>query len=121
MAEEREAFRSTGKRFSELSEIALGQLSGTDSDLQAIEGRVSEIATAITAGSSDLSALKTELAQLESQAKQLETKGVDDVYTGELSSGKQLAKDSKKDMLRRLEKLFERMEAIFADLKKKGA
>ena len=48
----------------------------------------------------------------------METTGVDDVYTGDLESGKQMAKAAKKDMLRRFEVLFEKIDAIFAEIKK---
>eukprot|EP00812_Abedinium_dasypus_P016104 NODE_9799_length_328_cov_6.923077.p3 GENE.NODE_9799_length_328_cov_6.923077~~NODE_9799_length_328_cov_6.923077.p3 ORF type:complete len:64 (-),score=23.14 NODE_9799_length_328_cov_6.923077:119-310(-) len=57
-----------------------------------------------------------ETAALESEAKQLEGKGVDDVYTGELVSGRQDAKDTKRDMLKRFEMLFENVECIFRTL-----
>eukprot|EP00929_Paragymnodinium_shiwhaense_P112304 TRINITY_DN80565_c0_g1_i1.p1 TRINITY_DN80565_c0_g1~~TRINITY_DN80565_c0_g1_i1.p1 ORF type:complete len:133 (+),score=50.64 TRINITY_DN80565_c0_g1_i1:91-489(+) len=119
---------ASGARYSMPSEQALGSLASTEQQLESIESRVAEIdklvCAAVRGGSGDaaqLSELKTELAQLESSAKQLETKGVDDVYTGELNSGKAEAKASKKDMLHRLEGLFSRCEEIFALIKKATA
>mmetsp|Transcript_2693 Transcript_2693/g.7994 ORF Transcript_2693/g.7994 Transcript_2693/m.7994 type:complete len:125 (-) Transcript_2693:71-445(-) len=118
----RKDFRATGKRFSTISAEALGKLSTSEEQLAKIEARVAGIAGLVPgAGPAELGLLKAELAQLETEAKQLETKGVDDVYTGELSSGKQIAKDSKKDMLNRLELLFTKTDEVFATIKAKTA
>merc|ERR1712060_622959 len=105
------------KRFSTLSLEALSNLGNTDTELKRIEGRVSDLTHWLhgyQSSAAQLAEVRTELALLESQAKQLEVKGVDDVYTGELHSGKQEAKDQKKDMLRRLEVLFTSFEQVFA-------
>merc|ERR1719291_1503834 len=91
-----------GAKFSMVSEAAVSKLADTDEELSAIEDRVKEI-HGIVSNYPPLSQLKTELALLESKAKQLEATGVDDVYTGDLSSGKQVARATKKDMLKRLE------------------
>lgn len=61
--------------------------------------------------------VKTELAALEAKAHKAETNGVDSVYTGELSSGKVDAKARKKDMIKRLEALFEAIERAFRDIR----
>mmetsp|Transcript_97003 Transcript_97003/g.274079 ORF Transcript_97003/g.274079 Transcript_97003/m.274079 type:complete len:127 (+) Transcript_97003:92-472(+) len=116
------AFGAMGARLSEISASALDQLSSVDEQLTSIEQRVKQIQDIVKKPQSkeELTSVKTELAQLESKAKQLETKGVDEVYTGELNSGKQVAKATKKDMLRRLEMLFTLVESIFADIKKFG-
>eukprot|EP00418_Pyrodinium_bahamense_P072007 CAMPEP_0179099592 /NCGR_PEP_ID=MMETSP0796-20121207/45951_1 /TAXON_ID=73915 /ORGANISM="Pyrodinium bahamense, Strain pbaha01" /LENGTH=193 /DNA_ID=CAMNT_0020797391 /DNA_START=64 /DNA_END=643 /DNA_ORIENTATION=- len=119
MAARREGYAANGHRFSELSEKALGMLINTDAELSGIEERVKEIASLIDKPGADVSLFKIELAQLESSAKQLEAKGVDDVYTGELKSGKQMAKASKRDMLQRLEALFSQTDAMFAKIKAK--
>merc|ERR1712151_1214925 len=103
-----------------LSLEALENLGKSDEQLRTIEARVEELATKLKEGppQAELADIKTELATMESQAKQLEGKGVDDVYTGELNSGKAEAKDQKKDMLRRLEVLFSRFEELFASMPK---
>mmetsp|Transcript_58556 Transcript_58556/g.162032 ORF Transcript_58556/g.162032 Transcript_58556/m.162032 type:complete len:122 (-) Transcript_58556:224-589(-) len=121
MAARREGYAANGHRFSELSEKALGMLINTDAELSGIEERVKEIASLIDKPGADVSLFKIELAQLESSAKQLEAKGVDDVYTGELKSGKQMAKASKRDMLQRLEALFSQTDAMFAKIKARAA
>mmetsp|Transcript_108541 Transcript_108541/g.317575 ORF Transcript_108541/g.317575 Transcript_108541/m.317575 type:complete len:122 (-) Transcript_108541:93-458(-) len=119
MAAKREGFAASGHRFSELSEKALGAFCSTDQELCQIEDRIAEIANLIDGSDSDLGQLRSELAQLETSAKQIEVKGVDDVYTSELTSGKQIAKSSKKHMLQRLEALFSRTDELFASIKSK--
>lgn len=110
--------KNTGSRMSFASGAALSTLTNTELVLIDIEDRIEEIAAILPSAAKDtLADLRTELALLESKAKQLETKGVDDVYTGDLSSGKQVAKDVKKDMLGRLDALFTRFEVVFAGLK----
>lgn len=106
------------------SEQALGVLSDTRQELARIERRVAEVeglllgadASSRTAAF-NLGDLRTELAQLESQATQLEGGRVDAVYTSELSSGKEVAKEEKKSQLSRLEALFKRFERVFAAIK----
>lgn len=114
--------RSTAQRLSYPSEQALGQLEDTNNDLTDIEIRVEEISSDLPdAYAKDIFVLKAELAQLETKAKQLETKGIDDVYTGELQSGKQMAKHAKKDMLLRFEQLYTRVDDVFALMRAKTA
>lgn len=100
---------------SSASKISIGKLSATNAELQQMEARVEQLAAAMQACicAKELGTLKTHLAQLESRAKQLETTGVDDVYTGDLHSGQLLAKQAKKDMLRRFDALFVRVEYVF--------
>lgn len=102
-------------RLSKVSNDALVRLATLDQELSGFEERVLAISAQVAAG--DASS-KSELAQIESKLKQMETTGVDDVYTGDLESGKQMAKAAKKDMLRRFEVLFEKIDAIFAEIKK---
>merc|ERR1719291_1162336 len=99
----------------------LNTLDSSNDDLAAIESRVDEIALAMHQEGAALAELRTELSRLESNATQLESAGVDHVHTGELQSGKQKARDSKKDMLQRLETLMARIEALSLDLKAKEA
>eukprot|EP00930_Biecheleria_cincta_P029262 TRINITY_DN20367_c0_g1_i2.p1 TRINITY_DN20367_c0_g1~~TRINITY_DN20367_c0_g1_i2.p1 ORF type:complete len:150 (-),score=39.98 TRINITY_DN20367_c0_g1_i2:19-468(-) len=110
--------KNTNARMSMASEESLGKLGQTNKELQTIELRVEAISSGLrTASKEELASFKTELALLESKAKQLEGSGIDDIYTGDLQSGKQAAKDSKKDMLKRLETLFGRIDDTFANLK----
>jgi hypothetical protein len=100
---------------------ALGVLEKTSRELAQLEGRVAEISNSLADSKSiDASSLKTELAQLEAKAKKLETKGIDDVYTGGLENGKQMAKDVKKSILSRMETLYVQIDSAFAVLRRKG-
>lgn len=111
-----------GKRLSVLSEEALLQLAGTEDSLKEVEEAVVEMKKTIpTCDKAELGSLKTELSQLESHAQRIEQQGVDDVYTGELQSGKQMAKNQKKEMLKRLETLFSEFESLFQTIKKREA
>lgn len=114
----RDAYVGSKLRLSHSSEMALQALTSTEDELTQIENRTAEIAAALrTACSHSIVGLKAELSQLEAKAKQLETKGIDDVYTSELNSGKQLAKDAKKDMLARFGRLFAEMDETFAAMR----
>eukprot|EP00929_Paragymnodinium_shiwhaense_P120696 TRINITY_DN9271_c0_g1_i1.p1 TRINITY_DN9271_c0_g1~~TRINITY_DN9271_c0_g1_i1.p1 ORF type:complete len:153 (-),score=34.30 TRINITY_DN9271_c0_g1_i1:197-655(-) len=116
-AQQRAYAHNFGARYSGPSEQALGSLANAEQHLESIEDRVADIDELVYDHLVQLKELKTELAQLESSAKQLET-GVDDVYTGELHSGRAEAKLTKKDMLKRLEGLFSKCDEIFASIKK---
>eukprot|EP00927_Polykrikos_kofoidii_P005724 TRINITY_DN12276_c0_g1_i1.p1 TRINITY_DN12276_c0_g1~~TRINITY_DN12276_c0_g1_i1.p1 ORF type:complete len:435 (+),score=76.18 TRINITY_DN12276_c0_g1_i1:99-1403(+) len=118
------ASRSTTRKFSKLSEQALTLLSDTNCELAHIERRVAEIEQLVLtsegmnqSGAISWCDLKTELAQLEAKSTQLEGGRVDMVYTSELSSGKEVAKEEKKAQLLRLEALFRRFEVLFAAIK----
>jgi len=116
----REVQPSSGKNsfcrlYSVRSEEALHQLGEIEGRLVFIENRVLEIAALVRNGidASSLTKVKTELAFLEAEANKLESKGVDNVYTSELNSGKIPAKETKKEQLRRLEALFVQIEDVF--------
>jgi hypothetical protein len=112
-AEQKEVITNS-LRLSTASKHALRMLDRTKDDLVEIERRVKDImAFLVDANSSEACQLKRELSQIEAQAKQLETIGIDDVYTGDLRSGKQQARDVKKDMLARFESLFANLETCF--------
>merc|ERR1712190_225019 len=107
--------RRHAPRMSAPSETALRKLNGTNIELSRIENRVKEIVSALDSlVVEEIAPLKSELAQLETKAKQLEGKGVDDIYTSDLNSGKQLAKDEKKDMLCRFETLYATVDKAIA-------
>jgi hypothetical protein len=104
-------------RLSGASADALHMLDRTRDELTEIERRVEDIASLLVdASSSDVCQMKAELSQIEAKAKQLETIGIDDIYTGDLRSGKQMAKDTKKDMLARFELVFAKLEACFCTI-----
>lgn len=116
----RRAYVSSACRLSFASTTALKALDSTDEELSRIETRVKVIASLLPdVHPSSIFPLKAELAQLETEAKKLETKGIDDIYTGDLTSGKHIAKDAKKAMLLRFEQLFGTVEQIFADMQAK--
>lgn len=115
-----------GKRcFSVKSENALTALNVIEVRLKQIEDRVAELDTFVRelgahAPSGSFLKPKSELAQLEADAHKLESTGVDNIYTSELESGKASAKETKKEQLRRLEVLFDRIDKVFG-LMPKGA
>jgi hypothetical protein len=107
-------------RLSSASANALRELDHTKDELVEIERRVENIASLLAhASSSDASQLKAELSQIEAKAKQLESLGIDDIYTGDLRSGKQMAKDTKKEMLARFEFVFEKIDTCFRAIQAK--
>jgi len=115
---EKKGYVPSSHRLSYSSTKVLCALDSTNEQLSCIENRVEAISAILChADRNEIHQVKSELAQLETKAKQLETKGVDDVYTGELHSGKQVAKDTKKDMLARFEKLFAKLDEAFAACK----
>mmetsp|Transcript_119250 Transcript_119250/g.338123 ORF Transcript_119250/g.338123 Transcript_119250/m.338123 type:complete len:185 (+) Transcript_119250:130-684(+) len=102
------------------SEEALDQLDKTNSTLSQIEQRLADIDDRVRSGRCEpagLGGLKTELAQLEAAAHKLESNGVDNIYTSELTSGRLPAKDTKHEQLRRLEALFSRIDDLFGYIK----
>jgi len=118
----RNAYSPSSLRLSFSSEEVIRALDNTNDQLLQIERRVEEIVSVLPKTSArDVCPLKTELTRLETKAKSLETKGVDDVYTGELRSGKKIAKDAKKDMLCRFEQVFGRFEEAFATMRTMNA
>lgn len=117
-AEELQCQRQT-RMYSLRSTMALQELSQLEDRLSSVERRVDDIAATIaSAGLESIGALKTELALLEAEAHRLESSGVDNVYTGELASGKGAAKETKKSQLQRLEGLFAQIDALFAEMQR---
>lgn len=112
--------RHAARHLSARSEAALQQLNETDGSLRRLEQRVGEIARLLgdsgAVNGESVGRLRTELAQIESDANKLESKGVDSIYTSELVSGKASAKEAKKEQLRRLERLFGEIEEVFSGL-----
>lgn len=111
------------RQFSIASTEAIEQLEQLGARLVPIEDRVAELNRLAQGpqclGNETLGQMKTELAQLEAEANKLETKGVDSIYTSELRSGQEIAKQLKKAQLRRLESLFALIEQLFRVLNSK--
>mmetsp|Transcript_41698 Transcript_41698/g.107971 ORF Transcript_41698/g.107971 Transcript_41698/m.107971 type:complete len:215 (-) Transcript_41698:198-842(-) len=118
--------KGLNRLYSVNSEKALKQLGELEARLCAVEKRVGELnrqaRSLLEAGrggapgsptEGGLGKIKTELALLEAEAHQLESSGVDNVYTSELNSGKSTAKERKKGQLGRLEALFEQIDEVF--------
>merc|ERR1719296_406303 len=101
-----------------MSQAAIADLSRSGAQLADIEAKVEEIRFQLDCRAISLPQAKVDLAQLETKAKQLETTGVDAVYTSDLNSGKAEAKIEKKEQLARLESLFDKFEELFKRLKK---
>lgn len=112
--------RAGQRLYSVPSQDALLQLATVDASVSAIEKRVAEINTLSQREEEPAGPLRTELANLEARAHKIECQGVDNIYTGDLSSGKAEAKEMKKSLLIRLEKLFQLIDATFAQLDPKN-
>ncbi|CAE8612348.1 unnamed protein product [Polarella glacialis] len=108
--------QSLPRHHSVVSSTALERLAVLERDVQHLENRVKDLSLASQTEAAP-GPLKTELALLEAKANLLECKGIDNIYTGELNSGKAEAKEVKKALLERLEKLFNLVEEVFARLK----
>mmetsp|Transcript_18396 Transcript_18396/g.37478 ORF Transcript_18396/g.37478 Transcript_18396/m.37478 type:complete len:360 (-) Transcript_18396:110-1189(-) len=104
-------------RLSLPSSEALERLRATEEALARLEGELAAAAKDLESGTLEPAAGKARLAQIESEAKRLESRGVDDIPTSELNSGRQDAKDAKRHQLKRLEALFSRIEVLFKTLK----
>lgn len=107
--------KSLGRCLSVRSQEAMSTLGQLQERLKKIEDRVAELDAIVRSpeAPSSIGKVKTELAMLEADAHKLESSGVDNVYTGELESGKDSAKEAKRDQLRRLEALFTRIDEVF--------
>lgn len=107
--------KSLGRCLSVRSQEAMSTLGHLQERLKKIENRVAELDALVRSpeAPSSIGKVKTELAMLEADAHKLESSGVDNVYTGELESGKDSAKEAKRDQLRRLEALFTCIDEVF--------
>lgn len=105
------------RAMSYISQEALDGLSKTSAELDELEARVDEISEQVKRGELTAGQGTTQLAQIESAANKVECDKVDAIYTSELKSGKEEAKQEKKEQIRRLEKLFDKLEQRFKWLK----
>lgn len=100
-----------------LSEEAIDGLLKTGLELDKLEARVEELMGQVRKGELTPGQGRTELSQVEAAAHKVECDKVDAIYTSELHSGKDDAKKEKKDQLKRLEALFDKLEVQFKWLK----
>mmetsp|Transcript_66142 Transcript_66142/g.158219 ORF Transcript_66142/g.158219 Transcript_66142/m.158219 type:complete len:324 (+) Transcript_66142:68-1039(+) len=103
---------------SQRSQVVLQQLAEARKELDKLERSVSNAVRQWELGQLSDGAARTELAQLEAQAKQLETQRLDNLYTSELSEyGKQQAKTIKKELLAQVGRLLEEtLPQLFAQI-----
>merc|ERR1712008_82025 len=109
--------KRAARAFSLPSEEAVQALQGAGLELQDLEQIVQDVLTQFQNGSLTAGQARTALASVEARGQKLEAEGIDNVYTGELNSGKAQAKTEKKELLTRLEELFCRLEAAFQLIK----
>lgn len=118
--EPRSSAPKLSRQLSMPSEEAMRQLSTLDIHLAEIEQSVEKLNNlargALEPTAESVGKMRTELAQLEAAANKLEAKGVDNVYTSDLNSGREAAKEMKTAQLRRLESLFLVIETLFCFL-----
>lgn len=100
-----------------LSEEAMEALMRIQKELGDLEARAEDVVARLQGSLITAGQARTELAQVEAAAHKVECDKVDSIYTSELNSGKDMAKTEKKQQLGRLERLFERLEALFKWIK----
>lgn len=83
-----------------------------------IEASMHHIAGSVHLSDTSLGKARDELAQLEATLDKLQCKGVDSIDTFELDTGKDLAKSMRKELTNRAEKIHDRMDEIFKDIKR---
>lgn len=90
-------------------------LSRLESDLKSVENSACSIQQDAAHGKLDAGTAHSELAQLESRAKSLESR-VDEILLGELVDGKERLKMQKRSLLQGLSQLFSMMDDLFKQL-----
>jgi len=90
-------------------------LSKLESDLKSVESAARSIQQGAAHGKLDAGTAHSELAQLESRAKSLESR-VDEILLGELVDGKERLKMQKRSLLQGLSHLFSMMDELFKQL-----
>lgn len=100
-----------------MSQEAIDGLCKTSMELSALEDEVERIVARLENGEITPGQARTQLSNIEAVGHKVECDKVDSIYTSELHSGKEMAKTQKKDQLKRLERLFERLEILFKWIK----
>lgn len=99
-------------RLSLASGKAIQQLTDAGEKLTTLGWQV-DVLDALVANGNVSTAVKSQLVQLETEAKRLETDGVDSVCLSEVNSGRSVAKSLRRGELLQLEQLFAKMDAMF--------
>eukprot|EP00929_Paragymnodinium_shiwhaense_P089040 TRINITY_DN49302_c0_g1_i1.p1 TRINITY_DN49302_c0_g1~~TRINITY_DN49302_c0_g1_i1.p1 ORF type:complete len:371 (+),score=83.11 TRINITY_DN49302_c0_g1_i1:91-1203(+) len=109
-----------GRAYSMASCDAMHRLQAVATALGRLEAAATSVEQRLQASVLDAVSARTQLAQIEAEAKQLEADGVDSVTSGELETGKADIKALKRSLLERLEALFNKLETLFARLRAAG-
>lgn len=100
------------QRLSLASGKAIQQLTDVGEKLTKLGWQV-DVLDALVANGNVSAAVKSQLVRLETEAKRLETDGVDSVCLSEVNSGRNVAKSLRRGELLQLEQLFAKMDAMF--------
>mmetsp|Transcript_45836 Transcript_45836/g.90951 ORF Transcript_45836/g.90951 Transcript_45836/m.90951 type:complete len:119 (-) Transcript_45836:109-465(-) len=109
--------KRAARAYSLPSEEAVQALHRTELELQDLEQTVVDVMTQFDVKSLTPGQARTALSTVEARAQKLEGEGIDNVYTGELHSGKEQAKSDKKGLLKRIEDLYSVLEKSFKEIK----
>ncbi|KAF4697598.1 hypothetical protein FOZ60_004494 [Perkinsus olseni] len=120
------------RTMSVLSQQTCGALEGLDQQLTGVEAEVRAHGSSPKSRPTELRFAKLKaiyargvltaeraqhvLAQVEARLDKLQFKGIDEIETGNLHSGKETAKHARKELVRRAEMLSQRIESIFRHL-----
>lgn len=100
-------------RFSSPSGEAIRILANAGRKLEELEQQFDMLSVKWANGNTPAALIKKQLAELEAQAKRLETDSVDGVSLVQLNSGRQVAKSLRKRELFRLEQMFANIDDFF--------
>lgn len=109
--------RHLDRRMSSKSEDTVEKLADFRRQFDDIEASMNGIVGSLHLKDTNLGKARDELAQLEATLDKLQCKGVDSIDTFELDSGKDVAKSMRKELTARAEKIHDRMDEIFKEIK----
>ncbi|EER05501.1 hypothetical protein Pmar_PMAR011526 [Perkinsus marinus ATCC 50983] len=101
---------------SALSQETCGALEELDRQLADIEAEVRQVEGELDSGCLTPERAQHVLAQVEARLDKLQFRGIDEIETGNLHSGKETAKYARKELVRRAEQLSQKIESIFRHL-----
>lgn len=96
--------------YSALSKRAISRISEIGDGLSAYEKQIEDIEKGLASSSIAIGKAKADLGQLHGNVFKLLSNQVDAVQTGELNSGKDVARAERKDLSHRAEALLDRVE-----------
>jgi len=99
------------REYSALSRRAISRIGEIGDGLSAYERQIEDIEQGLVSNSLSVGKAKTDLGQLHGNVFKLLSNQVDAVQTGELNSGKDIARAERKDLTRRAEALLDRVES----------